>query len=385
MLPIHAAAVTYKATNIEIENTHRSKEGTLIMASSSRRQEKQNDVTKAIQDAVTKMMARAAVNKNGGKHFNIDKDRCHDFIDQQIELVPPAQDSKHIQSQAATEGAVTCMYQDITIIRNSSEHTFRVPISKKSTTDHSEVSEDRREHEGGCSASAGLQESIKKAAKSSTNCTSLPLSVSIGATGRTGLNRLGTTVNTSHQEYAVSEASVPGKTNIVYSPKGVGICTIQLTLRARKNLTVKVYRKKNTKVGAKIGAGAGAVAAGVSGAAGGVALGAIIGGILGTVVPGVGNVIGAVVGGGIGGLVGGVGLGAAGSGIGAGAGAGIGAGGAATHRALRPITLTIEEIFKENTMNESAKKSALQYTSRDYIYCIVDYPYVTDYSSASIN
>ena len=360
----------YKATNIEIKNTRQSKEATLIMASSSRRQ---NDVTKAIQNTITKMMARAAVNKNGGRQFNIDMDRCLDFIDQQIELVPPpAQDSKQIQFQTATEGAV--MYKDVTVIRNSSPHTFRVPISKKSTTDHSEVSEDRREHEGRCSASAGSQESIKKAAKSSTNCTSSPLSVSVAATGRTGLDHLGTTVDTSRQEYTVSETSVPGMTNAVYSPQGEGLCTIQLTLRARKNLTVKVYAKKNMKIGAKIGAGAGAAAGGVSG----VALGATIGGILGTVVPGIGNIVGAVVGGGIGGVLGGVGLGAA-------AGAGVGAGGTETYTALRPITLTIEEIFEENNMNESAKKSALQHSSSGYIYCTVDYPYVTNYSSASIN
>lgn len=63
------------------------------MASSSNKQGNRNDVTKAIQDAITKMMARAAVSKNGGRHFNIDTDRCRDFINQQIELVPPTQDS----------------------------------------------------------------------------------------------------------------------------------------------------------------------------------------------------------------------------------------------------------------------------------------------------
>lgn len=279
------------------------------------------------------------------------------------------------------------MYGDVIIVRNSSQHTFRVPIFKKTTTDLTEVSEDRHEHEGSSSASVGIGESIKGAAKSSTGCKSLPLGtpgVTVSATGRTGLNHLGTTINTNHQEYAVSEVNVPSKTNIILSPKGTAIYTIQLILRARKNLKVKVYRKKNAHVRAQIGAGAGAVAAGAPAAVGGVALGATIGGIIGTVVPGVGNIIGIAVGGSIGGIVGGVGLGVAGAGVGASVGAAAGAGGDAAHVAMHPITLTIEEIFKES-MNESGKKSEMQYTSSDYVYCTVDYTYVTEHSSASIN
>ena len=358
-----------------------------MMASTSNKQENRNDVTKAIHDAVTKMMARAAVNKNRGRHFDIDKDRCRNFIDQQIELVPPTQDFMCNQPQGASESAV--MYQDVTIVRNSSKHTFRVPISKKTTADHTEISEDRHQHEGSSSASVGIGESFthsKGAAKSSIS-KFLPLGihgVSVGTTGTSGLSRLGTTIDTTHQEYALREVDVPEKTNVILSPKGAGICTIQLVLRARKNLEVKVYQKRNTEVGAQIGAGTGAVAAGVSAVAGGATLGAVIGGVLGTVVPGVGNAIGIAVGGSIGGIVGGAGLGVAGAGLGAGLGAAAGAGGAAARAAMCPIKLTIEEIFKES-MNESGKKSGLQHTSGDYIYCTVDYTYITDYSLTSIN
>ena len=173
-----------------------TKERATMMASTSNKQENRNDVTKAIHDAVTKMMARAALNKNRGRHFDIDKDKCRNFIDQQIELVPPTQDFMCNQSQGASESTV--MYQDVTIVRNSSKHTFRVPISKKTTADHTEISEDHHQHEGSSSASGESFTHSKGAAKSSIS-KFLPLGihgVSVGTTGTSGLNRLGTTIDT---------------------------------------------------------------------------------------------------------------------------------------------------------------------------------------------
>ena len=91
-----------------------TKEQATMMASTSNKQENRSDVTKDIYDAVTKMMARAAVNKNHGRHFDIDMDRCCNFINQQIELVLQHRiDSMCNQSQGASESAV--MYQDMTV------------------------------------------------------------------------------------------------------------------------------------------------------------------------------------------------------------------------------------------------------------------------------
>ena len=80
-----------------------------------------NDMTNTIRHAVCKMIARTAVKKNKGKQFTIDEQKCHDFIDQQMVIVP--------HPSSCTEGVI---YGEMTIARNGTLYPIKVPISHES-------------------------------------------------------------------------------------------------------------------------------------------------------------------------------------------------------------------------------------------------------------
>ena len=347
----------------------------------------QNDVTTAIRDAVSKMIARAAVKKNEGKQFTVDVETCHDFIDQQMELVP--------HPSSSTEGVI---YRNVTIARNGTQHTFKVPISHKNVEDHAKTTESHCEIEGVTAATASLDtgtniglSGFKGYAKRIRNMLSKGFTAkvhvpagttNVTARGQTGMQYSEKETNQTYHEVKVNEVDVSPDANVTLAPKGSSIFQIKLVLKGLRNAEVNVYQKSIVESGARIGAGVGAVAAGVPAVAGGATLGAVIGGVIGTVVPGIGNVIGIAIGGSVGGIVGGAGLGVAGAGLGAGLGAAAGAGGAAAHTALRPITLTIQDIFSES--QESVPDYIDQAKNSDYIHCAISCPYIADLTFASI-
>ena len=79
-----------------------------------------NDVTSVVHKAVEKMISRAVIKKK--KEFvtsrlPIDLERCHDYIDQQIELIPP--------EKSASKDVI---YRNICVVRNGTVLTFEIPV-----------------------------------------------------------------------------------------------------------------------------------------------------------------------------------------------------------------------------------------------------------------
>ena len=326
-----------------------------------------HDVTEVISKAVGKMIARAAVNKNDGKEFDVDLKKCENFIELQIELIAPLKPD---------EGVI---YHYISIVRNGLSRPIHIPISHESITDHTAKHKSshgigvkgtiRAEATVGDEAShchSGGQEKKKDKGDKNPSAPTASANLTASITPEVKINYSDDNIDKKHEEHHRGEIDMPRNAKFE-NPRGKRICNLQLELRALKKAKLTVYRKSVVSPEAGVGIGLGAAGGAVAGAAGGAAAGAAIG----IIVPGVGNLIGGAIGGVVGGIGGVIAGGAAAAGIGGGA--------VHAHLALNTITLTAEDIFKESALDDVTSEKDR------YIHCFINYPYEVDFDNVYIN
>lgn len=308
------------------------------------------------------MIARAAVNKRDGREFNVDLDMCKNFIEQQIELIPPTESSKPDEN---------VIYRYVSVVRNGIPRPIQVPVTYTYTSDHTTKRSSSREMDikgtiGAEATSGGGAKGGKEGKKDgSPSAPTASANAKMQGTGKADVTAelkekdSVASVDKDHEEHHYGERNVPGNADVV-APSGRRIYNLQLELRALKKARLEVYRKFD--VGPEAGLGIGV------GVAGGALGGAAIGAAAGIVVPVIGNIVGGVVGG------------IAGAVVGGGAAGGIGVGAVGGRRALDTVKLTAEDIFK---IDDSDTKETV--TKGEYIHCIIKYPYEADFDTTKVN
>lgn len=329
-----------------------------------------HDVTEGIRKSVQKMIARATVNKNNGKEFDVDLDKCENFIKNQIELIPPSKSDKN------------AIYQYVSVVRNGIPRPMHIPISHEYISDHTTAHKSSREigikatlgaeataggeAKGGKEEKKDGEEKGKPSAPTASVNAKLQGAAKVTVTPEFKKKESIENINKEHEKHHYGERDVPGNADVV-APSGKRIYNLQLELRALKTAKLEVYRKFDVgpEAGLRIGVGV------VGGVAGGAAAGAAVGAVAGAFVPIIGNIVG----GAVGAIVGGIGGGAAAG------GAGVGAVGARV--ALDTITLTAMEIFKESIIDDSDNKGLV--VKGRYVHCIINYPYEADFDTAQVS
>ena len=335
------------------------------------------DVTDFVRDEIIKMIAGAASVKKNGKVYVIDKERrIIGFIEQQIVLMHPEKST----------GIVKKEY----VLYNGTKHLVHIPISDTSTSSHFEKNTESSSH-GIDAHVAGPDDPI-------------PVKVD-GA------------IENSHTTTSISKTSEEDNVGPIDLQPDIAekiseesfVSETELRIRARKNAEITVYHTSKAEFAARVGAAAGgaggALIGGVAGGAAGGVIGAGVGtaaagaavaggaaastGMLATIaasmgvgaaagtavpVPVVGTVVGAIVGVLVGLVAGGAAAGAVVAAVGAGAGAGI----EAIKTECETVTLTAEEIFKENEGTIEFSKTG------DYVYLTLKHLYSAPRKNATL-
>ena len=159
------------------------------------------------------MISRAAIKKNKGKSLNVDLERCHDYIDQQIELIP--------SERSSTKDVI---YRNIRVIRNGTAKTFEVPISYSESSENSVKHTDKTEIDlqGNINAKGNLgggksekKKSKKKKEKEDESAAAAGAGASAGADAGASAEWKKTdsheTFDKNHQELHVGETKIIGR------------------------------------------------------------------------------------------------------------------------------------------------------------------------------